>query len=145
MSGIPTVIERLIQQPIHQKLSPLYEEQFSENNYGFRPSRNAWQAITNASEYVSDGYIWVVDIDLSNFFDMINHARLMQRLYKGIGDKTLLKHISKYLKKGIMKDGLVTQCISGPPEGGPLSPLLSNIVLDEPDKELEARGQGKRI
>ena len=138
--GIPTVIDRLIQQAIHQKLSPLYEEQFSENSYGFRPSRNAWQAITKASEYVSDGFTWVVDIDLSNFFDTINHERLMHRLYKGIGDKTLLKLIGKYLKSGMMKDGLVTQRISGTPQGGPLSPLLSNIVLDELDKELEARG-----
>jgi group II intron reverse transcriptase/maturase len=138
--GIPTVVDRLIQQAIHQKLSPLYEEQFSENSYGFRPSRNAWQAITKASEYVSDGFMWVVDIDLSNFFDTINHERLMHRLYKGIGDKTLLKLIGKYLKSGMMKDGLVTQRISGAPQGGPLSPLLSNIVLDELDKELEARG-----
>lgn len=138
--GIPTVIDRLIQQAIHQKLSPLYEEQFSKNSYGFRPSRNAWQAITKASEYVSDGFTWVVDIDLSNFFDTINHDRLMHRLYKGIGDKTLLKLIDKYLKSGMMKDGLVTQRISGTPQGGPLSPLLSNIVLDELDKELEARG-----
>ena len=138
--GIPTVIDRLIQQAIHQKLSPLYEEQFSENSYGFRPSRNAWQAINKASEFVSDGFTWVVDIDLSNFFDTINHDRLMHRLYKGIGDKTLLKLIVKYLKTGMMKDGLVTQRISGTPQGGPLSPLLSNIVLDELDKELEARG-----
>jgi RNA-directed DNA polymerase len=138
--GIPTVIDRLIQQAIHQKLSPLYEEQFSENSYGFRPSRNAWQAITKASEFITEGFIWVVDIDLSNFFDTINHDRLMHRLYKGIGDKTLLKLISKYLKSGMMKDGLSTQRISGTPQGGPLSPLLSNIVLDELDKELEARG-----
>ena len=138
--GIPTVIDRLIQQAIHQKLSPLYEEQFSENSYGFRPSRNAWQAINQASEYVGDGYTWVVDIDLSNFFDTINHDRLLHRLYKGIGDKTLLRLIQKYLKTGMMKDGLVTQRISGTPQGGPLSPLLSNIVLDELDKELEARG-----
>ena len=138
--GIPTVIDRLIQQAIHQKLSPLYEEQFSENSYGFRPSRNAWQAINKASEFVSDGFGWVVDIDLSNFFDTINHDRLMHRLYKGIGDKTLLKLINQYLKSGMMKDGLVTQRISGTPQGGPLSPLLSNIVLDELDKELEARG-----
>ena len=138
--GIPTVIDRLIQQAIHQKLSPLYEEQFSENSYGFRPSRNAWQAINKASEFVSDGFTWVVDIDLSNFFDTINHDRLMHRLYKGIGDKTLLKLIGKYLKTGMMKDGLISQRISGTPQGGPLSPLLSNIVLDELDKELEARG-----
>ena len=120
--GIPTVIDRLIQQAIHQKLSPLYEEQFSEYSYGFRPSRNAWQAITQSSEYVSDGFTWVVDIDLSNFFDTINHDRLMHRLYKGIGDKTLLKLIGKYLNSGMMKDGLVTQRISGTPQGGPLSP-----------------------
>ncbi|MFM8454432.1 MAG: group II intron reverse transcriptase/maturase [Gammaproteobacteria bacterium] len=138
--GIPTVIDRLIQQAIHQKLSPLYEEQFSENSYGFRPSRNALQAVTKASEFVSEGYTWVVDIDLSNFFDTINHDRLMHRLYKGIGDKTTLKLIHKYLKSGMMKDGLVTQRIAGTPQGGPLSPLLSNIVLDELDKELEARG-----
>ena len=138
--GIPTVKDRLIQQAIHQELSPLYDPYFSEHSYGFRPGRNAHQAITQASQYIKEGKEWVVDIDLENFFDTINHDRLMQRLSKGIGDKRLLRLINAFLKAGMMEGGLETQRNAGTPQGGPLSPLLSNIVLDELDKELELRG-----
>ncbi len=138
--GIPTVKDRLIQQAIHQELSRYYESIFSESSYGFRPGRSAHKAITQASKYIQEGKEWVVDIDLEKFFDKINHDRLMQRLSKGIGDKRLLRLIKAYLKAGMMDDGLVEQRIAGTPQGGPLSPLLSNIVLDELDKELEDRG-----
>ena len=137
--GIPTVIDRMLQQAIQQQLTPLYEPLFSENSYGFRPNRSALQAIEKASEYISKGYEWVVDIDLKSFFDKINQDRLMQRLSKGIGDKRLLRLIRQYLKAGMMLGGLEHQRTSGTPQGGPLSPLLSNIVLDELDKELEKR------
>jgi group II intron reverse transcriptase/maturase len=138
--GIPTVKDRLIQQAIHQELSRYYEPVFSESSYGFRPGRSAHQAIEQASKYIQEGKEWVVDIDLEKFFDKINHDRLMQRLSKGIGDKKLLRLINAYLKAGMMDEGLTEQRVSGTPQGGPLSPLLSNIVLDELDKELERRG-----
>lgn len=140
MLGIPTVKDRLIQQAIHQKLSQHYDPHFSENSYGFRPGRNAQQAVLQASEFIQEGNQWVVDIDMEKFFDKINHDRLMQRLSKGIGDKRLLRLIHAYLRAGMMDGGLVEQRIAGTPQGGPLSPLLSNIVLDELDKELEKRG-----
>ena len=140
MLGIPTVKDRFIQQAIHQKLSCYYEPYFSEYSYGFRPGRDAGQAILQATEYIKEGNEWVVDIDLEKFFDKINHDRLMQRLSKGIGDKRLLRLINSFLKAGMMEGGLTDQRISGTPQGGPLSPLLSNIVLDELDRELEARG-----
>lgn len=140
MLGIPTVKDRFIQQAIHQELNRHYEPYFSENSYGFRLGRNAHQAILKASEYIKEGKEWIVDIDLEKFFDKINHDRLMQRLSKGIGDKRLLKLINAYLKAGIMEGGLMEQRISGTPQGSPLSPLLSNIVLDELDRELERRG-----
>lgn len=138
--GIPTVLDRTIQQAIHQQMNPLYDRHFSESSYGFRPSRNAQMAVKQASEYVKTGMVWVVDIDLEKYFDTIPHDRLMQRLSKGIGDKRLLRLIHQYLKAGMMKGGLESQRIKGSPQGGPLSPLLSNIVLDELDKELEKRG-----
>ncbi len=138
--GIPTVKDRLIQQAIHQELSLYYDSLFSESSYGFRPNRSAIDAVRQASEYISSGYEWVVDIDLKSFFDLINQDRLMQRLSKGIGDKRLLRLIRKYLRSGMLQGGLEQQRISGTPQGGPLSPLLSNIVLDELDKELEKRG-----
>lgn len=138
--GIPTLKDRLIQQAIHQELSKHYEPYFSEHSYGFRPGRSAHQAILQASEYIKEGKQWVVDIDLEKFFDNINHDRMMQRLSKAIGDKRLLRLINAYLKTGMMEDGLTEQRIAGTPQGGPLSPLLSNIVLDELDKELERRG-----
>ena len=140
MLGIPTVKDRMLQQAIHQKLNPFYDQLFSESSFGFRHKRNAHQAILQASEYIKMGKEWVVDIDLEKFFDNVNHDRLMQRLSKGIGDKRLLRLIHGYLKAGIMTDGLTEQRIAGTPQGSPLSPLLSNIVLDELDKELERRG-----
>ena len=140
MLGIPTLKDRFIQQAIHQELSKHYEPYFSENSYGFRPGRNAHQAIEQAAEYIRTGKEWVVDIDLEKFFDKINHDRLMQRLSKRIGDKRLLRLIKAYLKAGMMEGGLIEQRLSGTPQGGPLWPLLSNIALDELDKELENRG-----
>jgi RNA-directed DNA polymerase len=140
MLGIPTVKDRLVQQAIHQELNRWYEPHFSDHSYGFRPGRNAGQAILQASRYIAEGKEWVVDIDLEKFFDTINQDRLMQRLSKGIGDKRLLRLINAYLSTGIMTNGLLEQRIAGTPQGSPLSPLLSNIVLDELDRELEERG-----
>lgn len=140
MLGIPTVKDRLIQQAIRQELNRWYEPYFSDHSYGFRPGRDAHQAIFKASDYIASGKEWVVDIDLEKFFDKINHDRLMQRLSKGIGDKRLLRLINNFLHTGIMSDGLVEQRTAGTPQGSPLSPLLSNIVLDELDRELEKRG-----
>lgn len=138
--GIPTIADRVVQQSIQTALQVVYDPYFSENSYGFRPGRSAHQAIEQASRYVIEGKIWVVDIDLKSFFDEINHDRLMSRLSKAISDEWLLKVIRRFLKAGIMREGLATQRIAGTPQGGPLSPLLSNIVLDELDRELEARG-----
>jgi len=138
--GIPTVKDRLLQQAIHQILNRYYEPHFIESSYGFRPGRGAHDAITQATQYISEGYEWVVDIDLEKFFDKINHDRLMNRLSKGIGDKRLLRLINKFLKAGLMSGGIEEQRTEGTPQGGPLSPLLSNIVLDELDRELEFRG-----
>jgi len=140
MLGIPTVKDRLVQQAIHQVLNRYYDPYFSESSYGFRLERSAHQAIIQASRYIKEGNEWVVDIDLEKFFDKINHDRLMQRLSKGIGDKRLLRLINAFLKTGIMEGGLVEQRLSGTPQGSPLSPLLSNIVLDELDRELASRG-----
>ena len=138
--GIPTIADRVVQQSILNALQPLYDPHFSEYSYGFRPNRSAHQAVEQAAQYVMEGKIWVVDIDLKSFFDEINHDRLMSRLNKAISDKRLLKLIHRYLRAGLMHDGLVSQRIAGTPQGGPLSPLLSNIVLDELDRELEVRG-----
>jgi RNA-directed DNA polymerase len=138
--GIPTIADRVVQQSIQTALQIVYDPYFSEHSYGFRPGRSAHQAIEAASRYVMEGKIWVVDIDLKSFFDEINHDRLMSRLSKAISDERLLKVIRKFLMAGIMRDGLVSQRTSGSPQGGPLSPLLSNIVLDELDRELETRG-----
>ena len=140
MLGIPTVIDRLIQQALHQVLSPLFEPSFSESSYGFRPRRSAQQAVLKAREYVRDGRRWVVDIDLEKFFDRVNHDVLMSRLARRIKDKRVLRLIRRYLQAGMMSDGLVTARREGTPQGGPFSPLLSNILLDELDKELERRG-----
>jgi group II intron reverse transcriptase/maturase len=138
--GIPTVIDRLIQQSISQVLEPLLEEGFSESSYGFRPKRNAHQAIIKAKEYIESGRKYVVDIDLEKFFDRVNHDKLMYLLSKKIGDKRVLKLIRQYLQSGVMINGLWSVTEEGTPQGGPLSPLLSNVMLDELDKELEKRG-----
>jgi len=138
--GIPTVVDRLVQQAILQVLDPLLDPTFSESSYGFRPGRSAHQALWKASEYVAEGYTIVVDLDLEKFFDRVNHDLLMGRLARRIADKRLLKIIRRFLEAGIMKQGVVVERYEGTPQGGPLSPLLSNLLLDEVDKELERRG-----
>ncbi len=138
--GIPTVIDRLIQQAISQVLSKRYEPTFSDNSFGFRAKRGAHQALERVCDYVSEGYSMVVDIDLEKFFDKVNHDRLMWLLSRRISDKRLLRLINKFLKVGTMVDGLESQRIKGTPQGSPLSPILSNIILDELDKLLESRG-----
>lgn len=138
--GIPTVTDRLIQQAIAQILSKIYDPMFSEHSYGFRPNRSAHDAIRKAKGYIKEGYRWVVDMDLEKFFDRVNHDRLMGTLAKTIKEKPLLKLIRKYLQAGVMINGVISSTEEGTPQGGPLSPLLSNIVLDELDKELESRG-----
>ena len=140
MLGIPTVIDRLIQQAINQWLSPKCEAQFSEHSYGFRPKRNAHQAVLQVQNYLNAGKVWVIEIDLEKFFDKVSHDRLMYLLSRRIEDKATLKLIRKYLTSGILEGGMMSQRTEGTPQGSPLSPLLSNIVLDELDKELEARG-----
>ena len=138
--GIPTVLDRFIQQAIAQELNLIYDENFSENSFGFRPRRAAKDAIKKAESYINEGYRWVVDIDLEKFFDKVNHDILMYKLSKDIKDKRVLKLIRKYLQSGIMINGIVVSNEEGTPQGGPLSPRLSNIMLDELDKELEKRG-----
>ena len=138
--GIPTVVDRMIQQAIAQILSPIFEKEFSEHSYGFRPGRNAHQAIKKAEAYINEGYKVVVDIDLEKFFDKVNHDKLMYLLSLRIKDKRILKLIRAYLTSGIMTGGLVSSSDQGTPQGGPLSPLLSNVMLHELDKELEKRG-----
>jgi RNA-directed DNA polymerase len=138
--GIPTVIDRIIQQAILQVLQPIGEKEFSRYSYGFRPGRNAQQAVAQAQRYVAEGYTWVVDLDLEKFFDRVNHDRLMASLAKRIDDKALLKVIRGYLTAGALEGGLVKPRSEGTPQGGPLSPFLSNIVLHELDQELERRG-----
>jgi len=140
MLGIPTVVDRLLQQAISQWLAPKYEERFSKQSYGFRPNKNAHQAVLQAQMYVREGKEWVVELDLEKFFDKVNHDRLMSLLSRTVKDKPTLKLIRSYLTSGILSDGVVSQRIEGTPQGSPLSPLLSNIVLDELDKELDKRG-----
>lgn len=140
MLGIPTVIDRMIQQAIAQELNKIYEPVFSDNSYGFRPGRSQHMAIKKAKEYINEGYKWVVDMDLEKYFDTVNHDILMERLSRRIKDKRVLRLIRKYLESGIMINGLEQASEEGVPQGGPLSPILSNIILDEVDKELEARG-----
>lgn len=138
--GIPTVVDRVIQQAVLQQLQPIWEPTFSEYSYGFRPGRSAHQAVTRAKAYIAEGRSWVVDIDLEKFFDRVNHDKLMRMLHGRISDSRVLKLIRAYLNAGVMENGLATPSEEGVPQGGPLSPLLSNIVLDELDKELERRG-----
>jgi group II intron reverse transcriptase/maturase len=138
--GIPTVTDRYLQQAIAQVLTPLFEPRFSPASYGFRPGRSAHEAVKQAQEYVQAGYEWVVDIDLEKYFDQVNHDMLMARVARVVADKRVLKLIRAYLKSGVLVNGVVQDTEEGTPQGGPLSPLLSNIMLDDLDKELEKRG-----
>ena len=138
--GIPTVLDRLIQQAIAQVLTSKFEAVFSAHSYGFRPGRSAHQAVQQAQTYIREGYDWVVDIDLEKFFDRVNHDMLMARVARVVKDKRVLKLIRAYLNSGVMVNGVVMETEEGTPQGGPLSPLLSNIMLDDLDKELEKRG-----
>jgi group II intron reverse transcriptase/maturase len=138
--GIPTLMDRMIQQALGQELMAMYDSSFSKSSYGFRPGRNAHQAVLQAQVYVNDGYSHVVDIDMAKFFDRVNHDYLMNLLSERIKDKLVLKLIHAYLKAGVMVNGLATVNTEGTPQGGPLSPILSNILLDKLDKELENRG-----
>ena len=138
--GIPTAVDRLIQQATLQVLSPLWDATFSDHSFGFRPGRSAHDAIARAQEYLVEGHTWVVDMDLEKFFDRVNHDVLMSRLARRVTDKRLLKLIRAFLNSGVMIDGLAEATPEGTPQGGPLSPLLSNLLLDELDRELTARG-----
>ena len=138
--GIPTVLDRIIQQAIYQEIVYTFEAIFSENSYGFRLGRKAQQAVLKAQEYIQEGCEWVVDIDLEKFFDKVNHDILMSRVARKIKDKKILLLIRRFLQAGIMENGLIQATEEGTPQGGPLSPLLSNIMLDDFDKELEKRG-----
>jgi len=138
--GIPTAVDRVIQQAILLVLSPEWDETFSENSFGFRPFRSAHQAVAQAQSYLEEGYTWVVDMDLEKFFDRVNHDVLMSRVARRVKDKRVLKLIRAYLNSGVMIDGLTSATPKGTPQGGPLSPLLSNLLLDELDRELESRG-----
>ncbi|MBK9657856.1 MAG: group II intron reverse transcriptase/maturase [Rhodanobacteraceae bacterium] len=138
--GIPTLTDRLIQQALHQVLSPIFEAQFSASSYGFRLGRSAHQAVLAAKQYVAEGRRVVVDMDLEKFFDRVNHDILMEKVSRGVDDRRVLKLIRRYLEAGMMADGVVSPRTQGTPQGGPLSPLLSNILLTELDRELESRG-----
>jgi len=140
MLGIPTVIDRMIQQALLQVLQPIFDPIFSEESFGFRPGRSAHGAVVRAREHIAAGYRWVVDLDLAKFFDRVNHDVLMARVARRVKDKRVLFVIRRYLQAGIMEGGLVSPRVEGTPQGGPLSPLLSNILLDDLDKELERRG-----
>jgi RNA-directed DNA polymerase len=138
--GIPTVLDRLIQQAVMQVLQKRWDRTFSDHSYGFRPGRSAHQAVARAQQYIAEGYGWCVDFDLEKFFDRVNHDKLMGQVAKRVEDKRLLKLIRAFLNAGVMENGLVSPSVEGTPQGGPLSPLLSNLVLDELDRELERRG-----
>src|ERR1700746_1262364 len=138
--GIPTVLDRFIQQAVMQVLQRQWNATFSEYSYGFRPRRSAHHAVAQAQQYIAQGYGWVIDLDLEKFFDRVNHDKLMGQIAKRVQDKRLLKLIRAFLKAGVMENGLVSPSVEGTPQGGPLSPLLSNLVLDELDRELERRG-----
>lgn len=138
--GIPTVLDRLIQQALLQVLDPIFDPTFSEASYGFRPGRSAQQAVLRARDHVAAGYRWVVDVDLEKFFDRVNHDVLMSRVARKVKDKRVLRLIRRYLRAGMMEDGVMSPRTEGTPQGSPLSPLLSNVLLDDLDKELERRG-----
>jgi len=138
--GIPTVVDRLIQQALLQVLTPIFEPSFSEASFGFRPGRSAHQAVKRAQGHVAAGYGWVVDLDIEKFFDRVNHDMLMARLARKVTDKRVLKLIRAYLNAGILLNGVAAASEEGTPQGGPLSPLLANVLLDDLDKELETRG-----
>jgi RNA-directed DNA polymerase len=138
--GIPTVLDRFIQQAVMQALQRSWDGTFSEHSYGFRPKRSAHQAVEKAQQYQAEGYRWVVDLDLEKFFDRVNHDRLLAKIAERVSDKRLLKLIRAFLRVGVMENGLVSPAEEGTPQGGPLSPVLSNIVLHELDQELERRG-----
>jgi RNA-directed DNA polymerase len=140
MLGIPTVLDRLIQQCLLQVLQPVFDPTFSDDSYGFRPGRSAHQAVLRAREHIAAGHRWVVDLDLEKFFDRVNHDILMSRLARRVKDKRMLLLIRRYLQAGMMEGGLVSPRAEGTPQGGPLSPMLSNVLLDELDRELERRG-----
>jgi RNA-directed DNA polymerase len=138
--GIPCVLDRFVQQAVLQVLQKRWDPTFSEHSHGFRPGRSAQQAVHEAQQYIAEGYRWVVDLDLEKFFDRVNHDRLMAAVAERVADKRMLKLIRAFLEAGVMEDGLVSPVDEGTPQGGPLSPLLSNLVLDELDRELERRG-----
>jgi RNA-directed DNA polymerase len=138
--GIPTVLDRFIQQAVMQTLQRQWNPTFSQHSYGFRPRRSAHHAVAQAQQYIAQGYGWVIDLDLEKFFDRVNHDKLMGQIAKRVEDKRLLKLIRAFLNAGVMENGLVSPSVEGTPQGGPLSPLLSNLVLDELDRELENRG-----
>jgi RNA-directed DNA polymerase len=138
--GIPTVRDRFVQLAVMQVLEKYWDRTFSDSSYGFRPGRSTHQAVARAQHYMASGYSWVVDLDLEKFFDRVNHDKLMGQIAKRVVDKRLLKLIRGFLNAGVMENGLVSPSVEGTPQGGPLSPLLSNLVLDELDRELERRG-----
>lgn len=138
--GIPTALDRFVQQAVMQVLQKHWDRTFSDSSYGFRPGRSTHQAVAQAQQHIAAGYGWVVDMDLEKFFDRVNHDKLMGEIAKRVGDKRLLKLIRAFLNAGVMENGLVSPSVEGTPQGGPLSPLLSNVVLDELDRELERRG-----
>src|SRR5262244_4302131 len=137
--GIPTVLDRFIQQAVMQVLQGRWDRTFSEHSHGFRPQRSAHQAVAKAQQYIAEGHRWVVDLDLEKFFDRVNHDRLMAAIARRVSDKRMLRLIRVFLESGVMENGLVSPVDEGTPQGGPLSPLLSNLVLDELDRELEQR------
>ena len=138
--GIPTVVDRVIQQAIAQVLSKIYDSKFSDNSFGFRPNRSAHDAMERTLDYLNEGYEWVIDLDIEAYFDTVNHDKLISILRENVNDSTILHLIRKFLQAGIMEDGLIKPSMIGMPQGGPLSPILSNIYLDTLDKELESRG-----